>query len=165
MSKSEGRVEESDLSTEALAKVDSSQNLKIQSETKDQIPQQARDDNNSKPVTRSEQSEQPVNSLINNKNTINEPKTNYSATSLSSEALAKEDKQIEVIEIFVKKDTDIEELKNLSSFLKTKAKDEGVEIFVHIPNHKEVRKIKLEGKYDPEIKDMRKEMIERMEVK
>ena len=106
---------------------------------------------------------EPLNKLIDNINTINEPQTPYTPT---SEQINKQtSQQISTIEIFVKKDTPVEELKNLSSLLKSKSKEVGAEVFVHIPNHTVVRKIKLEGKYDPDIKNLEEKAIERLEVK
>ncbi len=73
--------------------------------------------------------------------------------------------QINIIEIFVKKDAKIEELQSLSLLLRKRISAEGAEVFIYIPNHIEVRKIKLEGKYDPTLKDLSESMIERLEVK
>lgn len=68
--------------------------------------------------------------------------------------------EIKSLEIKVRKDADIEALKNFSEILKSKTQENGVEIYLYIPNHESIRKIKLEGKYSPEIKTIKNEVIE-----
>lgn len=68
------------------------------------------------------------------------------------------------IEIFVKKDADIDELKNFSATLREKMQNDGVDVYLHLPNHTSVRKIKLDGKYNPQISQLSDNVIERTEI-
>lgn len=73
--------------------------------------------------------------------------------------------QINTLEIKIKKDADIEALKKLSEYLRSKIQDNGIEIFLCLPNHESIRIIKLEGKYSPEIQFYKDDIIEEISGK
>lgn len=100
---------------------------------------------------------------------VEEPKHEYSAESVPTPPTTQEGKEEPkpmsptIIEIFVKKDAQIDELKKLSEIIKQKQATEGCEVYIHVPNHESIRKIKLEGHYHPEIKDLQESIIERIQ--
>jgi DNA polymerase-3 subunit alpha len=93
--------------------------------------------------------------------TVNEHQTGYQPEKAKDTV---QEKSINAIEIFVNKDADIEELKRLSSILRQSIKEDGIEIYVHVPNHVESRMIKLEGKYDPEVSKIANKIIEKVSI-
>ncbi len=72
----------------------------------------------------------------------------------------KETPMNKVIEIYVKKDAYTDDLKQLSEMLKQNVAEAGCEVYVHIPNHESVRKIKLEGKYNETVEKLESMVIE-----
>jgi DNA polymerase-3 subunit alpha len=97
----------------------------------------------------SDQSSNPTALQPSNFSTSNQPSTSTPSTS---------------VEIFVKKDTPIDELKKLSEFIEGQRSEAGIEVYIHLPNHVVVRKIKLEGHYLPVISSLSNDFIEKIDI-
>lgn len=76
----------------------------------------------------------------------------------------KESLERKIVEIFVKKDAPIDELKAFSAKLKESKDENGIEVFLHLPNHESIRKIKLEGRYSRSIAEFNSKVIENVKT-
>jgi DNA polymerase III subunit alpha len=69
-----------------------------------------------------------------------------------------------IVEIYVKKDAFIDDLRKLSETLRQNLQENGCEVYIHVPNHESVRRIKLEGTYNANtVKELKDEVIERIQ--
>lgn len=92
---------------------------------------------------------------LSSKNRIQNDQNNENKTNTKSEKDQNEEKNNklnnDVIKIIISRGTTKEDLEKFSSYLKSLASDEGVDIYIQIPNHTKDHVIKLKKKYPPDL--------------
>lgn len=67
-----------------------------------------------------------------------------------------------IIEITIKKETVIEDLKKFNEILRLNKADTGCEVYILLPNHETIRKIKLEGFYNEKVAELQDLVVEKI---
>lgn len=115
---------------------------------------------------------------IKEETTINEPTTEYHAEETTQSPVAEEKNSAnttnevpqstnqiimnKIIEIYIKKDALIDELKKLNEYFKENISTDGYEVYLHLPNHETIRKIKLAGTYNDNVANLNNGIIEKI---
>jgi DNA polymerase III subunit alpha len=100
--------------------------------------------------------------------TVSESGSPYSSSGNTQEKIplqATDKIMNKIIEIYIKKDALIDELKKLNEYFQKNVSQEeenSYEVYLHLPNHETLRKIKLEGKYNDSLKNLREGIIEKI---